>query len=83
MAGGWWLVAGGWWLVAGGWWLVAGGRWPVAAAAVAGQLSFDSDREHRLCAERAVDALNAGFGLRHRGPRGDPSEDRLNACTSS
>lgn len=39
--------------------------------------------DERLCAERAVDALNAGFGLRPRGPRGDPSEDRLNACTSS
>lgn len=38
------------------------------AAAVAEQLSFDAGREHRLRAERAVDALNARFGSGTVGP---------------
>jgi DNA polymerase-4 len=40
----------------------------VDAAAASEQLSFDADREHRLRAEQAIDALNARFGSGTVGP---------------
>ncbi|MET9432285.1 MULTISPECIES: hypothetical protein [unclassified Streptomyces] len=40
----------------------------VDAAAACEQLSFDADREHRLRAEQAIDALNARFGSGTVGP---------------
>lgn len=38
------------------------------AAAASEQLSFAPDREHRLRAEQAIDALNARFGSGTVGP---------------